>query len=89
MTTKTTVRTMDEAFAVIDGATMTIDGVQGTLRVVVHRGMSSVQHRATAKGRLSQAYQDARRKLGDDYVSDVTDTEAFLRFLDRRVDLVK
>mgnify|MGYP000860233223 CR=1 FL=1 len=86
---KAIVRTMDEAYAVIDGATMTIDGVQGTLRVVTRRGMSIVEHCATAKGKASAAYQDARRKLGDDYVSDVTDTDAFLNFLGRRVDLVK
>jgi hypothetical protein len=85
---KEPVRSMDEAFTAIDGATMTIDGVQGTLHVSRRGGLTRVEHRATAKGRSSDAYSQARKMLGDDYVSDVTDTDEFMDFLNRRVEYV-
>ena len=47
-----------------------------------------MEHRATAKGRSSDAYSQARKMLGDDYVSDVTDTDEFMDFLNRRVEYV-
>lgn len=85
---KKSVKSMDEAFAAIDGATMTLEGVQGTLHVSKRGGLVRVEHRATPKGRSSDAYREARKMLGDDYVSDVTDTDEFMDFLNRRVEYV-
>lgn len=52
------------------GVAMTLDGVHGHFTVETDfRGMTSLRHTPSAKGRRSEAYREHRRILRDDYTS--------------------
>lgn len=75
-------RDLGELFELFDGRTCTLDGVHGRL---VHRQVqctypyNRIDHRlyhvASPKGRQSAEYQAAKRRLGDDYDTDLTWSE--------------
>lgn len=72
---KTIVKSFAEFLGAINGRTVTLDGVEGTLSI--EKG-DRIVHRATAKGRKSERYQTIRRQLRDDYSSDVSDSDKAL-----------
>lgn len=65
----------DEALDFIHGKEYTLDGVHGTLAVEDGRFGRRVWHRASEIGRESPEYRAIRRKLGDHYSSDLTESE--------------
>ena len=67
-------------FAFLDGKTDTIDGMTGTFRYDIRHGIYPYDHynhslifTADRSGRNTEAYQDIRSKLGDDWLMDLTD----------------
>ena len=66
-----------DAVSRIDGKRYKLDDVDGTLHVYPSRRgyMPSVYHEASKIGRRSKAYRTIRRELGDDYDSDITQSE--------------
>jgi len=82
------VHSWDEALSEIDGAKVTIDGVPGTIKVE-HRKRawgieSKVIHHPSAAGKKTEAYKATKRKLGDDYVTDLTDGERLVEIMTAR-----
>lgn len=72
------VASWDAALEAIDGREITLDGIHGTVKVDRSRRFDTrVMHIKSAKGRRSEAYQETRRRLRDDWDSDLTqDVEA-------------
>ena len=68
-------------FAFLDGKRYTLDGVAGVLRhdqrtaryPYVHT-VQRLLHVASAAGKRSEQYRTERTTLGDDYVTDLTDS---------------
>lgn len=58
----------------------TLDGIEGIFKARTYTtfyGHSSIRidHKPTSKGKKSEAYQEIKRQLGDDFDSDVTEDE--------------
>jgi hypothetical protein len=78
------VKTWDEALDAIDGRRYKLDGVWGEFRLEIDaRGYCRrVTHEATREGKASETYRETRRKLGDDWVSDLTWSERLPAIMD-------
>lgn len=63
---------LDATLERMDGMTFTHGGVHGVIRTGHRNGMTFIEHHASARGRKSAAYREARRVLGDDYISDLS-----------------
>lgn len=69
----TVVATWDAALEAIDGREITLDGIHGTLKVDRSRRFDTrVMHMKSPKGRRTESYQETRRRLRDDWDSDLT-----------------
>jgi len=68
---KVTVSSWEEALEVVNGKTITYEGVECVIKAGVDRGIwgprSFLRLEPTRKGKRSEAYQVDRRKLGDDF----------------------
>lgn len=73
----TQVTTYQEALDVMDGRTYTLDGIHGTIKVERFNGMTTISHRPSKKGQNTEAYRETRRKLGDDWSTDLSQSERF------------
>jgi len=68
---------MNNVFEFLNGRFVTIDGVAGRLRHEVFVDwlgltVERLMHDATPAGRRSNSYREIRRRLGDDYSTDLT-----------------
>lgn len=69
----------------LDGKRYTLNGVSGVIkyseRQAIYpyvRTVQEITHEADATGKHSVEYQEAKRYLGDDYVSDLTNSESLV-----------
>jgi len=76
------VSSWDEALELVDGKKVVLDGIEGIIKVrktpkSPYYGYSttSVSHVPTAKGMKSAKYIQTKRKLGDDWSTDLSDSE--------------
>ena len=75
--TTTAVATYQEALDAMDGRAYTLDGIHGTIKVSRFNGMTTIRHEPSARGRKTEAYQQVKRKLGDDWSTDFSQSERF------------
>lgn len=75
---------LDRAEQYIDGMTLTLNGVAGTIRIERIGGMTEYVHVPSAAGKRTESYQAMRRKLGDDYTTRVTECEETMDIIFRR-----
>jgi hypothetical protein len=73
----TTVTTYEAALDAINGRNYTLDGIHGTIRVDSWNGCVSIHHHPSKKGQGTEAYREMKRKLGDDWSTDLTNSERF------------
>lgn len=67
------VSTWEQSLEAMDGREVTLDGIHGTIRIERPRPFDTrVMHYKSPKGRRSEAYQATRRRLRDDWDSDLT-----------------
>jgi len=66
----------------MNGKAHTLNGVHGIIRYSSYtasypypHSVQSITHNASAKGKRSKAYKDIKRALGDDYTTDLTQSE--------------
>ena len=66
----------------LDDRTYTLDGVHGKFKISSNRAIYpyphvsfSLYHEPSAKGKRSKAYKDEKRMLGDDWSTDLSDSE--------------
>lgn len=64
-----------ETLELVDGMRLTLDGVAGIVRVEKRNGMTEFVHHPSAAGKKSARYIETRRRLGDDYVTDITSND--------------
>lgn len=69
----------------LDGKTYTLNGVSGkityTERQAIYpypRTVQKIEHEADTVGKQSIEYREAKRMLGDDWLSDITDSECLV-----------
>jgi hypothetical protein len=67
----------------INGKTVTVDGISGTIEVRGARPYRKIYHNADAKGRRTDRYQETRRKLHDDWSSDLTESDNLVEVMER------
>lgn len=73
---KVKVSSWNEALEVIDGKRYTLDGIEGVIRVDRSRRFyTRVNHDPTAKGKKTAAYLKIKKQLGDDWSTDLSDSE--------------
>lgn len=73
----TTVTTYQEALDAMDGRTYTLDGIHGTIKVSRFNGRTSIYHHPSARGMKTEAYRETKHKLGDDWSTDLSQSERF------------
>lgn len=81
MARRTTWDKLDPMFAFMDGKEYTLHGVHGTFKHNAYNAIypyahvaETLIHEASAKGKRSATYQTRRDELGDDFVTDLTDS---------------
>jgi hypothetical protein len=81
------VKSWDEALDVVDGKKVIHDGVESIVKIDRSRKFDTrFELHPTAKGRKSEAYLESKRKLRDDYITDLTQSpEAAVRIAERFV----
>ncbi len=68
--------TWQKALDHINGQAYVLDGIDGVIKVDYTRKHDTrISHEATKRGRATQAYQETKRQLGDDWSSDLTNSE--------------
>lgn len=73
----TRVDTYDQALEAMNGRTYTLDGIHGTIKVEKWNGMTTISHNPSKRGMATDAYRETKRKLGDDWSSDLTYGDRF------------
>lgn len=77
MATEIRVTTYAQALEAMNEKTYTLDGIHGTIKVETWSGRTKVSHEPSKKGQKTNAYNDIRRQLGDDWSTDLTYSERF------------
>ncbi len=69
----------------LDGKTYTHNGISGKITYSERQArypyphiVQKIEHEANAAGKRSIEYQEAKRILGDDWVSDITNSESLI-----------
>lgn len=78
----------ERAFNFLDGKTIVHNGIEGTLKYRVTRNRNhpgrevhTLHHTATEVGKNTEQYRAIRKYLGDDWSSDLTDSEVWFDWL--------
>ena len=66
------------------GLRLTIDGVEGFVKVYRSEWHQEIVHEATAKGRRSAKYRETRARLGDDYTTTLETGEEFFAAVEKQ-----
>jgi hypothetical protein len=73
---------VEEVGAFLNGRRYVMDGIAGVIRFKSYKAIypydrvvHSVWHEAAGEGKDSPRYQETKRELGDDWVTDLTDSD--------------
>lgn len=64
-----------EAFEALDGKAYTLDGIHGHFKNETFRGEARIAHYPSKKGQQTKEYRELRTRLGDDWSSDLSQSE--------------
>jgi len=76
--------TTNQVFAFLHGKRATLDGIEGIFQHEVREArypyphtVERLNHLPTARGKRTDAYRETKRRLGDDWSTDLTDSDRY------------